>query len=978
LRLAGLIALFVILPLLKTGLPATADTPIHFYRALEFSQSWGPGTLYPRWAPDLAYGYGYPLWVFAPPLPYVIPLLLTTVGASLETGLKGLIILAVLTYALGAYLFARHHLGSKAGLIAAAIYTLAPFALREVLLYGGNYPQYLAIGLYPWVLWGLSRIHRRASCFNILLTAALYGAVMLSHLFHVLIFTPVAVGYALMLWISDLRFTIYDLRLDEVFVNRKSKIVNLLASALAMALGLLATAFFWIPAFFERAYTRSTDDVYLAVSPIFSRFLNWGELLAWPQPLDARAANPWVPFSLGMGALFLALLGAVALLRPKRVRPTDPRLMRTEVAGPVLSEAEGSRTRPEQQKMWSAQSRLSLRLQGLFFLALLATTIFMMLSISTPVWTNIPLLAVAEFPWRLLGLANLSLAFLGGASVHLFKDSRKQSWFSLFGVVAVLLSSSVYLYPPRPFVHYDDSQVGMIIYEMATRTIGTTTLGEYLPVWVKDVPATSPIAEEMARGESVEKFDLDSLPDEASAQLLEHTAVSDAYRFDSPAPFQARFHTFYYPGWTAYLDDQSLDIAIEPDSGLVAVPIPAGSHTLRLRFKDTPLRAAANFISLATIVVILIALTGFTSSALAGFVILRLRSGQARRSPSPKTRVADPLRAKSDEKASRCGWPLVWVGGALIALLLFKILLIDSHTDWFRRESPPGQVIEAQHALQNNLDNQFWLLGYDLNRDAARPGQELRVVLYWQAQKPIAADYRSFVHLDAPTNQRTWAASDNFHPGDATAQIDIPTSSWDSDHYIRDEHFLAIPSAAPPVEFLLRAGLYDPDTGQRLPLVGEEGDAVILQKLQVLPSRKLDQPDIPNSTDYRLGDSITLQGFSWDDGRAALTLFWQTKQSLSEDYAAFVHLLDENGQLAWGADGPPLDGLYPTSAWHPHTIIADIRQLDLTDLGPGKYTLAVGLYRPDTLQRLPVTNARGRVVADNAIRLTEVEIKGEK
>ena len=43
------------------------------------------------------------------------------------------------------------------GLVAAAIYTLAPFALRETLLYGGNYPQYLAISLYPWVLWALGR-----------------------------------------------------------------------------------------------------------------------------------------------------------------------------------------------------------------------------------------------------------------------------------------------------------------------------------------------------------------------------------------------------------------------------------------------------------------------------------------------------------------------------------------------------------------------------------------------------------------------------------------------------------------------------------------------------------------------------------------------------------------------------------------------------------------------------------------------------
>ena len=94
LLLAGLVALFVILPLLQPGLPGTADTPIHLYRTLELARSWGPGVVYPRWAPDLAYGYGYPLWNFAPPLPYLIPLAFQAAGLSLEASLKGLVILA--------------------------------------------------------------------------------------------------------------------------------------------------------------------------------------------------------------------------------------------------------------------------------------------------------------------------------------------------------------------------------------------------------------------------------------------------------------------------------------------------------------------------------------------------------------------------------------------------------------------------------------------------------------------------------------------------------------------------------------------------------------------------------------------------------------------------------------------------------------------------------------------------------------------
>jgi len=908
LLLAGLLALFVIHPLLQPGLPGTADTPIHFYRTLEFGRSWGPGVIYPRWAPDLAYGYGYPLWDFAPPLPYLIPLALRAVGLSLEASLKGLVALTALGYALGAYLLGRAWLGPRAGLVAAAVYTLAPFALREVLLYGGNYPQYLAIGLYPWVLWALGRVHsRRGGWLNVLLVAAFYGAVILSHLFHALVLTPVAAAYAGLLWLSDRR----DFR-------------RLAESALAVGLGLLWTAFLWLPAFFERTFTRATEDVYVSVSPFHLRFLNWGELLAGPQALDARAANPWVPFSLGPAALVLAGLGLLAFLLARR---------RVSVA---------ASQRISQSATW----------QGWFFLGLLAITVFMMLPISNWVWANVPFLASAEFPWRLLGLANLSLAFLAGASVHL-APTRRQTLFAFTGVLAVLLGSAVYLYPSRPFVHYGETVADMSSYEKVTRTIGTTTLGEYLPQWVTSVPADSPLTETLTRGETVEKLDRASLPAGAAARLLDHTAVSDGYHLDSPQPFTARFLTYYFPGWTAHLDGQPVDIIIEPGSGFISVPVPAGSHELQLRFGDTRLRTVSNTI------------TGF---ALVALVVAAVRGTVL----SVRHRKRGVLPESIRHITFGPGWLLV--GGGLVGLLLIKGLVVDPQTGWFRRLSPPGQVIGAQHPLHVNLDDRFWLLGYDLDQGVVAQGGWLRVVVYWQAQQPLVTDYRSFVHLDAPTDQRTWAGSDNFHPGDATAQIDIPTSTWDTTHYIRDEHFLRVPPEVPPVTFNLRAGLYDPDTGRRISIAGDESDTITLQAVQVAPGRGLRRADLPHPVDYRLGEQIRLLGYDWDPEGTTLTLYWQSDRSPEANYVVFVHLLDEGGSLAWGADSPPLNGLYPTSAWQPGLIVADPRPLAPADMPPGEYTLAVGMYHPANMARLPVTDAYGKPVVDNAIRLIRLTL----
>ena len=51
-------------------------------------------------------------------------------------------------------------------------------------------------------------------------------------------------------------------------------------------------------------------------------------------------------------------------------------------------------------------------------------------------------------------------------------------------------------------------------------------------------------------------------------------------------------------------------------------------------------------------------------------------------------------------------------------------------------------------------------------------------------------------------------------------------------------------------------------------------------------------------------------------------------------------------------DRPPLDGAYPTSTWLPGQTIADPRTIPLDGVPPGMYRLIVGVYNPETQQRL--------------------------
>jgi hypothetical protein len=562
----------------------------------------------------------------------------------------------------------------------------------------------------------------------------------------------------------------------------------------------------------------------------------------------------------------------------------------------------------------------------------------MVLPNSEWLWANLPLLPLAEFPWRLMGLGALCCAFLVGAGFSLGQQNRRAWIFPVVALPLVILASAVYLYPPKPFISYGStgtpSLADQVRYERATGTIGSTTLGEYLSVWVQEVPSTSPLVPEMLAGRSVEKLDRAALPQGVEARLLAHTPNLDRYAISAEQPFAASFLTFYFPGWQASVDGQPAEIEITEPYGLIQVPVPAGQHELTLHFGETPLRLVADWLSLLSL------------GALIALTIVDRR--KARR---PEPQAEKPL--------FMAGAPFAIFLAVLLVLFVAKITLVDPATAWFRSQSPPGEVIGASHPAQVNLDDRVTFLGYDLDRDVVQAGERVRLTLYWQALQKLGEDYNVFVHLDAPPYGTTSLAADNDPPGDAQAQIDIPTTHWEVDSYVRDEHRFVVPAELPAIRYALRVGLYDPSSGESL------GEAIPLQEIQVLPAHPIRPSAVPNPLQFRLGDRIELLGYELESG-PSLTLYWRATEPAAQDYTIFVHAVARDGALLDQRDGPPLEGTYPTSAWWPGQIVADRRQIPLP---PGTDRLLVGLYDLASQQRLPAYGADGQRLPNDAIPL---------
>ncbi len=98
--------------------------------------------------------------------------------------------------------------------------------------------------------------------------------------------------------------------------------------------------------------------------------------------------------------------------------------------------------------------------------------------------------------------------------------------------------------------------------------------------------------------------------------------------------------------------------------------------------------------------------------------------------------------------------------------------------------------------------------------------------------------------------------------------------------------------------------------------------------------------------------------------RLVLHLLWGTDGSAQGDYKVFVHVLNGADQTVAQADVRPGGNTLPPGNWL-HGTLSDTIMVDLSQVPPGKYRLALGLYDPVSQARLTSTGgdtAQGLIV----------------
>ncbi len=902
------VSLLAAVPLWGAGLLNTrggGDSPFLLLRTHQLAANLRAGVLPARWMPDAAYGFGYPFFSYYAALPYYVAASLKLVGLDILTAIKLTQTLFLAAAALCMYQWSQRVLHTRAGAwLAAVAYAAAPFHLVNLYVRGDSLSEFAAFAFYPLILWGFDRLTSQPSLRRVLLPALAYAGLIVTHNASALIFSPFILLYATLRVVQT---AAHRLETSSRSLGRHSVIL-----LLPLLIGLLLSAWFWLPALAETRYVQL--DAQTSGYFFYGNHFRGTDLVQRSLLFDYATGQEKVsPFAMGLAQAILALAGALLVslkgLRSLALVPDIP------------SKAVGATQDPGGMTL------------GFGLLGLLIST-WLMTPLSQMVWDHLPLLPMVQFPWRFLSIQALFAALLIGAAVpHLGIQGRGLVWLVTLVLGGLLLATALMgLRPDYLSISADDvTPERLQLYELFSGNIGSTIRYEYLPRGVKPRPYTgprlfSPHTPPRAMPISGATIRAERRIREPTRQVWDVEAGGEGAR--------VAFPLYYWPGWYALIDGTRVAVEAAAGSGYLSLSIPAGSHTVDIRLGRTPLRLGAEITSLIA------ALT-----ALALYILSRgLPGGDGgdgdEQDEKRRTKKPEPRRGTSRTRypyAALTYLPFV----VLVALLMVfqpRVTAGDQHDLTMDFEEMP-----YLHHNPGGVSFDGWrMTSYSYESAASptsqriAPGATLRVAVDWVARQDHS--------LVASTEAQTWlrlispaAIRHDGLPAMAEAPLvpDVEQATPGLTGTVVTS--LVIPEETPPGIYLLQV---------------TDGSPVYLRPIWI--DRGQDAPEASARATFAGGALRlhTIEVTQSASSRLDVQLGWSAVGHVAANYGLSLSLIDRAGN-EWlhqgersGYNTQPGHGFLPTSLWPLHDLIHD-HHVPAVQPGapPGEtYTLTVELY----------------------------------
>jgi hypothetical protein len=508
----------------------THDLWMHLHTMEQFDKDLRSGVIYPRWVADINHGYGILTLIYYPPGFYYLT---SAIHAVVPDWLNTLFVLTALSLAASAlalYSLARLFYSVLASAVAAVFYMMAPIHMLD-LYWRGGLPQVVGYVFPPLVIYFAYKLGRTGKLRYYAGLGLFYGLHLLTHLPVALMFSY-ALAFFAVTWAVKERDWRIGLRL-----------------AGAMAIGLLLSAVYWLPAALETryAYEFATD-----MFPYHQSYITL---------LEVRDAALFPEFFRVLNNVFVAL--ALALI----VTLIVLRMLRKDSA------------EAQEKRQWTPLS--------MWIVMGIATT-FMCTSFSIYISRLLPKIQVTVPAWRWLVLAAMFLSLLSAATIDLFRRRAALNpilmWVcrAAFALVLVL-------------------NIALSIKSTIIRPLSNPT---YHPVSTSDVVESSWTPKDATHPQELPDTGL--VVTEPASSVVEITKWEPQYRevhVSVSQPSTVRFKTYNFPGWTARVDGNQVPMLSDRD-GIQQIEVSPGLHRIQVSFENTPPRTAGTVFSLLALVLI--------------------------------------------------------------------------------------------------------------------------------------------------------------------------------------------------------------------------------------------------------------------------------------------------------------------------------------------------------------------------------------
>lgn len=538
LTLSFCISIPVILPFFHSGYFPTHDGEWAVVRLTDMFRTLRDFQIPARYSGELNFGYGYPLFNFVYPLPYYLGIFIYMLGIGFVGTIKILFAGSVLLSAFFMF-FASRALWKNtwAGIVSAILYVYFPYRMVDLYV-RGSIGESLSFVLFPLLFYLAIKLIDKSSFLLVGGIAVSVAFLVMTHNIMIVLFMPLYIVFIL---------------IQAIFKNKKA----IKTFMLSIFLGFGLSAFFWIPALFEKS------NILLAKIPIADRslyFVNLSQFIfprwGYGAPVDPNGFS----YQLGLVHLAIFIIVVLSLLFLLIKNKKHFRVYFVKIAS-------------------------ILTIIAIFF-------VFLLFKSSEFLWKNIPLLSEINYPWIALGILGFLISLLAG---FISKNTLGRYVVVFFGVIAIFIVLP-YAKPEYYFNKGDDYYL--------TNDATTTSSNELMPLWVKKFPSQRP------------ENKVEIIKGEGNIENIFSNSKIVKFSINTSTESIVRINTIYYPGWKVNVDNQNAAIYYENEKGVMDITVASGKHLVKANYTETPLRAASNTISLLSIVALLfLKIKGFRKSS---------------------------------------------------------------------------------------------------------------------------------------------------------------------------------------------------------------------------------------------------------------------------------------------------------------------------------------------------------------------------